>query len=45
MIPLQWRHNEFDGNEFNNFFANVALNIGRNDNISLDEDILSIADS
>ena len=32
-------------NEFNNFFANVALNIGRNDNISLDEDILSIADT
>ena len=32
-------------NEFNIFFANVALNIGRNDNISLDEDILSIADS
>ena len=32
-------------NEFNIFFANVALNIGRNDNISLGEDILSIADS
>ena len=32
-------------NEFNIFFANVTLNIGRNHNISLDEEILSIAGS
>ena len=32
-------------NEFNELFANVALNIGRNDNINLDEDLLSIANS
>ena len=31
--------------EFNKFLANVAFNIGRNDDISLDENISSIADS
>ena len=32
-------------NEFNEFFANVTFNNGRNDNINLDEDLLSIANS